>query len=82
VKVHEQLGDATTDEIVQKTLDIASSIWPVQTAEAEAWINQQLTNLGISYAKYQAQQAYESVSQYSGLLWIGGGLILLMLLRK
>ena len=82
MKTHFALGDTTTDEIVKNIIDFARSRWPVQTAEAESWINQQLTNYGISYAKYQAEQLSSTLSQYSPLLWIGGGLFLVMFLRK
>lgn len=82
MKTHFALGDTTTDAIVANVLNIANSIWPVQTAEAESWINQQLTNYGISYAKYQAQQLSSTLSQYSPLLWIGGGLLLFFALRR
>lgn len=82
MKTHFALGNTTTDEIVKNVLDISRSIWPVQTSEAESWINQQLTNYGISYAKYQAEQLSSTLSQYSPLLWIGGGLLLVFALRK
>jgi len=82
VKTHFVLGDTTTDEIVKNVLDISRSIWPTQTAEAESWINQQLTNYGISYAKYQAEQASATLGQYSPLLWLGGGLLLFFALRR
>lgn len=82
MRTHFALGDATTDAIVKNVLDVASSIWPTQTAEAEAWINQQLANYGVSYAKYQAEQASAAIGQYAPLLWIGGGLLLFFALRR
>lgn len=82
MKTHFALGDATTDAIVKNVLDVASSIWPTQTAEAESWINQQLANYGVSYAKYQAEQLSSTLSQYAPLLWIGGGLLLVLALKR
>ena len=82
MKTHFALGDTTTDEIVKMVINFARANWPTQTAEAEAWINQQLTNYGISYAKYQAEQASATLGQYSTLLWLGGGLLLFFALRR
>ena len=79
MKVHETLGDAQTDSIVQNVMDIARSIWPEGTAEFESWVNRQLANYGISWAKYQAQQ---TMTQLTPLIWIGGGLLLILALRK
>lgn len=81
MKLHDNLGDATTDAIVQNVMDIAKSIWPVQTAEASTWINSQLEQYGISWAKYQAQQASATLGQYSWLLWIGAGFVVYKLLK-
>jgi hypothetical protein len=79
--VNQNLGDATSDAIVQNVLDIAKGIWPEQTAEAETWINQQLAKYGISYAKYQAQQLSTTLGNYSWLLWLGAGFLVFKLIK-
>jgi hypothetical protein len=78
------MGDDTTDRIVASVIDTAKSIWPVQTAEAQAWVNQQLLTYGISYAKYQAQQLGQTISPYfsSPLIWFGLGFAFLYFTRK
>lgn len=82
MKVNFALGDTSTDEIVKNVIDIARSVWPEGTAEFESWVNRQLANYGISWAKYQAQQASATFSQYTPLLWISGGVLLIYALRK
>lgn len=87
MRMHENLGDSpTTDDIVASVIEFARAQWPSETAKAEAWINQQLATYGISYAKYQAQQAAATVNValagFAPLLWIGGGVLLIMALRK
>ena len=76
------LGDAQTDQIVSSVMEIARAIWPEGTAEFQTWVNQQLANYGISWAKYQAQQASAALSNYTPLLWLGGGVLLYLALRK
>jgi len=78
-----QLGDADSDLIVRQILDNARTIWPIQTAEAETWINREMTKYGISYAKYQAEQGAMSLYPWlqSPWVWIAGAFILVKVLK-
>ena len=86
MRVHENLGDASTDQIVQQVMDLARQIWPEGTQQFEDWVNQQLANYGISYTKYEAEQkaaqASAFMSQFSPWLWLGAGALAVYMLRK
>jgi len=79
-----QLGDADSDLLIQQIIDNARTIWPVQTAETEAWINKEFTKYGISYAKYQAERSVMSVYPWlqSPWVWIAGAFILVKVLKR
>ena len=66
------LGDEAIDRIIKNVIESARSIFPAQTAEAEAWIAARLANYGVDYAKYRAQQAYGTASE-----WLSNPLILI-----
>lgn len=66
------LGADDIDTIIQNVLASARSLYPVQTAEAEAWVTARLANYGIDYAKYRAQQLYGTASE-----WLSNPLIML-----
>lgn len=65
------------DIIIKNILDTARQLWPEKTAQAEQWINQQLMSYGISYAKYQAQQAAAAVQPWlqSPIVWAVGAYV-------
>jgi hypothetical protein len=71
------LGESETDVVVRNILDSARSIFPVQTAEAEAWINARLADYGISYARYQAERMVSVTYPWlqNPLVWIVGAWI-------
>ena len=73
-----QLGDQQSDEIIRQVLDNARTIFPVQTAQAEEWINSELMKYGISYAKYQAEQSAMGLYPWiqSPLFWVAGAVLL------
>lgn len=61
----QSVTQSDVDALVNNVRTIAQAIWGNdKVAEAEAWINQQLLQYGINYAKYKAQQAYGAVSEY------------------
>lgn len=65
-------GDENVDAVLRELMNTARSIWPEQTAEAEAWIAARAASYGIDYAKYKAGQAYQAASE-----WVSNPLILL-----
>ena len=81
---YSQLGDSETDVIVRNVIDTARGIWPEQTTQAESWINQQLAQYGISYAKYQAERTAMTVYPWlqSPITWAIGAFLLWQLFGK
>jgi hypothetical protein len=71
------LGDEQIDSIIRSVVESARSLFPQQTAEAEAWITARLANYGVDYAKYRAQQLYSSASEWlsNPVILIGLGLL-------
>jgi hypothetical protein len=71
------LGDEGIDQIIQNVINSARSLYPVQTAEAEAWIAARLANYGIDYARYRAQQMYGTATEWlsNPFILIGLGIL-------
>lgn len=77
------LGETDTDRLVKNVMDTARGLFPEQTAQAEQWVNATLTQYGISYAKYQAEQKLALAQPWleSPIVWFVGAFILIKLIR-
>lgn len=64
------MNQTELDQVIQAIVDTARQLWPQQTAEAQTWIDSELTRLGLSYARVRAQELYGQVGSLFQSPWI------------
>ena len=69
--------ESTPEAIFDSLWTMARELFPQESHKAETWVREQAVRYGIAEAKSQAVQLSQSP-----LLWIGGGLVLALLLNR